>query len=73
MESINSPSQNEAVEKINKCNKKGCDKDSKLRCPDCKKLRIKDESYFCGKECFKSYWNEHKQLHVECKYDIIIY
>ena len=50
-----------------KCNKPGCDKDGKLRCPNCKKYGIKNESYFCGKECFTSYWASHKQIHEECK------
>jgi methionyl aminopeptidase len=50
---------------VNKCN--NCEKEAKLRCPDCKKLRVKEQSYFCGKECFKSSWNEHKKVHVECK------
>lgn len=50
---------------VNMCN--NCDKEAKLRCPECKKLRIKKESYFCGKECFKSTWNQHKIVHNECK------
>jgi hypothetical protein len=54
-----------------KCNKPGCGKDGKLRCPQCIKLKVKSESYFCGKECFTSYWNEHKKIHEECKQLII--
>ena len=52
-------------EVIYKCNKKGCENEAKLRCPNCKKLGIKLESYFCGKECFNSYWSEHKKIHEE--------
>jgi methionyl aminopeptidase len=60
------------IAQINKCTKKGCVNDAKLRCPDCVKYKIKDGSYFCGKDCFKSYWSEHKKLHEECKdYNII--
>ena len=43
----------------------GCSKEAKLRCPNCKKLGIKSESYFCGKECFNSCWAEHKKIHEE--------
>lgn len=50
-----------------KCNKTGCTNDGKLRCPECVKLKIKEESYFCGKDCFKSYWGEHKSIHEECR------
>ena len=52
-------------EEIHKCNKKGCEKEANLRCPNCKKLGIKSESYFCGKECFNSCWAEHKKIHDE--------
>ena len=52
-------------EKIQKCNNKGCEKEAKLRCPNCKKLGIKNESYFCGKECFNTCWAEHKKIHEE--------
>ena len=48
---------------VHKCNNKGCDKDATLRCPNCQKLGIKDESYFCGKDCFNSCWGEHKKIH----------
>lgn len=47
------------------CNNPGCDKPAKLRCPNCVKLGIKKESYFCGKECFKAYWPEHLKIHEE--------
>jgi len=53
---------------IIKCNKTVCTNEAKLRCPGCKKYNIKNESYFCGKECFKSFWSEHKKIHEECKY-----
>ncbi len=52
-------------EKVHTCNNKGCEKEAKLRCPNCKKLGIKEESYFCGKECFNAAWKEHKQIHDE--------
>ncbi|MCQ2816056.1 MAG: zinc finger MYND domain-containing protein [archaeon] len=55
------------------CNKPGCSNESKLRCPNCIKLGIKNESYFCGKDCFKSFWSEHKKIHELCKIYIIIY
>ena len=42
----------EKKEIIHKCNKAGCEKEANLRCPNCKKLGINDESYFSGKECF---------------------
>ena len=48
---------------VYKCNNKNCDKDASLRCPNCKDLGIKAESYFCGKECFNSCWAEHKKIH----------
>ena len=37
-------------------------------CPDCGKptRKVKEESYFCGKECFQSYWKEHRAIHEEC-------
>lgn len=63
-------------ETTHKCNKEGCEKEAKLRCPNCKKLGIKSESYFCGKECFKSYWTEHRKIHELCKiklYNLIIF
>ena len=41
------------------CNAPNCEKEGKLRCPNCVKLGIKDKSYFCGKECFQSYWKEY--------------
>lgn len=55
----------ENTPQTHKCNKPGCTNESKLRCPNCKKLGIKDESYFCGKECFQSYWAEHRKIHEE--------
>ena len=55
----------EKEEKVHTCNNKGCSKEAKLRCPNCKKLGIKAESYFCGKECFQASWAEHKNIHDE--------
>ena len=45
------------------CNNPDCNNISKLRCPNCKKYGIIKESYFCGKECFNSYWVTHKAIH----------
>ena len=47
------------------CNAPNCEKEGKLRCPNCIKLGIKDKSYFCGKECFQSYWKEHRKIHED--------
>jgi methionyl aminopeptidase len=60
----NTTNQNEIVYL---CNKTGCQNLAKLRCPECKKLQVKNESYFCGKDCFKAFWGEHKKVHEECK------
>ena len=58
------------------CNNPDCKNEGKLRSPNCHKLGIKKESYFCGKECFKSYWTEHRKIHELCKiklYNLIIF
>ena len=47
------------------CNNPGCNKVSTLRCPYCKKYGIIEKSYFCGKECFNSYWKTHKIIHED--------
>lgn len=47
------------------CNAPNCEKQGKLRCPNCIKLGIKDKSYFCGKECFQSFWKEHRKIHED--------
>ena len=47
------------------CNNPGCNKSSSLRCPYCKKYGIVEKSYFCGKECFNSYWKTHKIIHED--------
>ncbi|KAI9101140.1 peptidase M24, structural domain-containing protein [Phlyctochytrium arcticum] len=39
-----------------------CGQPAKLRCPTCMKLAI-DGSHFCGQECFKKSWGEHKAKH----------
>jgi hypothetical protein len=65
MESVNK--QIDDITKVSKCNTIGCTKDAKLRCPECVKLKIKDESYFCSKDCFKASWSVHKKVHEECK------
>lgn len=52
---------------VNICGKTGCKSEAKLRCPECIKLKITANSYFCGKECFKDFWVVHKKIHEECK------
>ncbi|CAF3290984.1 unnamed protein product [Rotaria socialis] len=49
------------------CVTPNCGGKAKLRCPNCVKLGIVDGSYFCSQDCFKSYWSEHKKLHVQAK------
>lgn len=65
MEKTNEP----VIENI--CSTPNCGKEAKLRCPNCIKLLIKKESFFCGKDCFKNYWGKHKAVHDECKNIII--
>lgn len=48
------------------CTTPGCGKAAKMACPTCLKLGI-PPSRFCSQECFKSYWEEHKNLHKEVK------
>ena len=55
----------EEEEPVFKCNNPGCEKEANLRCPNCKKYGIVKESYFCGKQCFNSYWKTHKVLHED--------
>lgn len=47
------------------CVTPNCGEKAKLRCPNCVKLGVHDGSYFCSQDCFKSYWQEHKKLHVQ--------
>ncbi|KAJ1659284.1 Methionine aminopeptidase 1 [Dispira simplex] len=44
------------------CQGQGCNKPAKLQCPTCLKLKIAG-SYFCGQDCFKASWSEHKVIH----------
>lgn len=55
----------EEEEQVFTCNKPGCKNEAHLRCPTCKKYNILKESFFCGKDCFKSYWSEHKKIHED--------
>lgn len=48
------------------CTTPGCGKLAKMACPTCIKLGI-PPSRFCSQECFKGYWEEHKQLHKDIK------
>jgi methionyl aminopeptidase len=58
----------EEIDKIKKCGNPVCDKEGKLRCPNCTKLKLEMGSYFCAQDCFKTYWNTHKKIHDECKF-----
>lgn len=44
------------------CSTPNCNKNATLACPTCIKLGI-PPSRFCSQECFKSNWNEHKEIH----------
>ena len=44
------------------CATPGCGKEAKLACPTCIKLGA-IPTRFCGQECFKNNWNEHKAVH----------
>eukprot|EP01036_Dinobryon_divergens_P035710 gene35710-46325_t len=46
------------------CNAKNCGKKSNFQCPNCQKLGIEKESFFCSKECFKVSWKDHKRIHL---------
>lgn len=63
----NTQTQAKEITMTNKCSKPGCNNDSKLKCPECVKYKIKEGIFFCGKDCFKQYWSEHKKIHKECK------
>eukprot|EP00455_Lapot_gusevi_P025675 TRINITY_DN2710_c0_g1_i1.p2 TRINITY_DN2710_c0_g1~~TRINITY_DN2710_c0_g1_i1.p2 ORF type:complete len:394 (+),score=130.20 TRINITY_DN2710_c0_g1_i1:83-1264(+) len=39
-----------------------CGKEATLQCPTCRQLGM-PSTYFCGQDCFKSYWKEHNILH----------
>ena len=49
------------------CATPDCNNEAKLRCPNCVKLDIFKESFFCGKECFKNFWSKHRDIHNERK------
>lgn len=48
------------------CSSHGCNKPAVLACPSCLKLGL-PPSRFCGQECFKSSWSEHKSMHKDVK------
>ena len=48
------------------CSSHGCIRPAVLACPSCLKLGL-PPSRFCGQECFKSSWNEHKAMHKDVK------
>ncbi|TMS38144.1 hypothetical protein L596_004933 [Steinernema carpocapsae] len=46
------------------CQANGCGKEAtKLRCPTCVKLQLKD-AFYCSQACFTSSWPTHKILHI---------
>ena len=51
---------------VNICATAGCDKEAKLACPTCIKLGA-PPTRFCGQECFKSSWDDHKQVHAQIR------
>ena len=55
-----------AGEIIHICSSPGCDKPAVLACPSCVKLGL-PPSRFCGQDCFKANWNDHKAMHKEVK------
>lgn len=48
------------------CCTPGCGKPANLACPTCLKLQL-PPSRFCGQECFKANWNDHKSIHKEVR------
>ena len=48
------------------CCSPGCGKPASLACPTCLKLSL-PPSRFCGQECFKASWNDHKLLHKDVR------
>ena len=48
------------------CATPGCGKLAHMACPTCIKLGI-PPSRFCGQECFKSSWEEHKKVHADVR------
>ncbi|KYQ90527.1 methionine aminopeptidase 1 [Tieghemostelium lacteum] len=48
---------------VKKCSYPACEKEAKLQCPTCLKLKIDNNSHFCSQECFKTFWPIHKLLH----------
>ncbi|KAK9476983.1 peptidase M24, structural domain-containing protein [Lipomyces japonicus] len=47
------------------CSRQGCEKitSSSLQCPTC--LKLGQDSFFCGQECFKLAWPTHKLVHKQ--------
>jgi len=48
------------------CATAGCGKEAKLACPTCIKLGA-PPTRFCGQECFKNSWNDHKEVHTQIR------
>lgn len=57
---------NEVSESHYTCSTIDCNKVAELACPTCLKLGLLP-ARFCGQECFKSSWNEHKLMHKSKK------
>eukprot|EP01070_Trichotokara_eunicae_P002739 Trichotokara_eunicae@DN2873_c0_g1_i2.p1 len=51
---------------MKKCVGCGKETESKLSCPTCVKLKL-PKAIFCGQECFKTNWSEHKLFHAAKK------
>ena len=45
------------------CATPGCENPASLACPTCIKLGL-PATYFCGQDCFRSSWKEHKLIHL---------
>jgi len=49
------------------CAAPGCFNAAAMRCPTCVKLALTAGSHYCGQECFKKSWAEHKVGHKEAQ------
>ena len=61
-ESVTEPAALENVVVVHICQTKGCGKPAALACPTCLKLGL-PPCRFCGQDCFKANWEEHKAVH----------
>ena len=51
---------------VHACCTPGCVNPASMACPTCLKLGL-PPSRFCGQECFKGNWNEHKLVHKKAQ------